>query len=142
MVDKKLSILVADCGSKTKMEMLLSTENYNLTHSSWMQHPCCITLSYRMVHPCVVRCLHTNAVLIVCMNKLVCHMIKQSSRIGNSPDSQSLSIKPRFKFGTSSMTHLQYFHVIFHVLLPIIAPDITTVNGMAKTSYLVHIEMC
>ena len=61
-----------------------------LIHSSRMQHPHCI--SYRMSHPCVVRCLQTIAVLTVCMDKLVCHMIKQGSLIGNLRESRSLSI--------------------------------------------------
>ena len=46
------------------------------------------------------------------------------------------------QMATSKMTHFQYFHVIFHVLWLILTADTTTMHGVAKTSYLVHIKMC
>ena len=46
------------------------------------------------------------------------------------------------QMATSSKTHRQYFHVIFHVLQLILAADTTIVHRIAKTSYLVHIKMC
>ena len=46
------------------------------------------------------------------------------------------------QMATSKMTHRQYFHVIFHVLWLILTADTTTMHGVAKTSYLVHIKMC
>ena len=110
-----------------------------------MQHPRCITPSYQMLHPCAVRCLQTVTVLTVCMDKMVSHMIKQSSRIGNSqeipriPGPCQLSIIANGDFNT---THCQYFHVIFHVLWLILTADTTTVHGIAKTNNLVHIKMC
>ena len=68
------------------------------------------SLSYRMSHPCIVRCLQTITVLTVCMDKLVCRMIKQSTRIGILVLVNQTSLQ----IATSSMTHCQCFHLIFH----------------------------
>ena len=38
------------------------------------------------------------------------------------------------------MIHRQYFHVIFHALLLIVAADTTIVHGIAKTNYQVILK--
>ena len=120
----------------------LLTHSSRMQHPCWMQHPCCITLSYRMSHPCVVRCLQTIAVLTVCMDKMVCHMIKTKFPDRKFPGFPVLVNQTSLQMATSNMTHRQYFHEIFHVLWLIFAANTTTLHGIAKTSYLVHIKVC
>ena len=79
-------------------------------------------------YPCIVRCLHTVVILTVCMDKLVSHMIKQSTQ-----ESESLSNKCVIVNG---MTDHQYFHEIVNILLLI---------QQTSTEYqkhsLVHVKM-
>ena len=127
---------------QNRLQLNISTFRTTLTHSSRMQHPCCITLSYRMSHPCVVRCLQTIAVLTVCMDKMVCHMIETKFPDRKFPGFPVLVNQGSLQMATSNMTHRQYFHVIFHVSRLILTADTTTVHGIAKINNMVHNKMC
>ena len=81
-----------------------------------------------MSHPCMF-----IVVLAVCMEKLVCHMIKQSTRIAReSPGIPVFGKQASLQLVTSSMTDCQYFHENFHILLLVQATDATNIHGTSK----------
>ena len=89
-----------------------------------MQHPRCITLNYRCFDS-----LYGQNGLSHDETKFLDRKFQGFLVLVNQASLQ---------MATSNMTHCQYFHVIFHVLWLILAADITTVHGIAKTSYLVR----